>query len=81
MTNHLVDRGKHRFGKLHVAQVGRDHLQLVHDEIVAALVQRLGGHTGLHMGGDHAQHLGRQLCCLAGHGDFGRRFDWDAGPH
>ena len=52
-------------------------LQLLDDEVVAALVELVGGHPGLDEGLDHVEDAGRQPAGGAHFVLFGRRFDGD----
>ena len=75
VTHHVIHRGADGFGKTPVIDVGRNRLQLVHDEVVAALVQLLGGRTGQNEGFDHIQHAGGETAGNAHFVLFGEVFD------
>src|SRR5258708_39778950 len=47
MAYDMVHRGADGLGKASVVEVGRDRLQLVHDEVVTAFVELVGGRPGL----------------------------------
>ena len=63
------------FGKAAVVEVGGNRFELVHDEIVAALVELLGGRPGLNERLDHVQHAGGQPAGGAHFVLFGGCFD------
>ena len=58
VADDVVDRRAAGSRKALVADVGRDRLQLVDDEVVAAAIQLFGGHARLDVFTDHVQHLG-----------------------
>ena len=60
VADHVIDRGADGLREAPVVQVRRDGLELLDDEVVAALVELLGGHAGLHVGLDHVEHARRQ---------------------
>src|SRR5580658_10994232 len=44
VADHMIDRGANGLGEAAVVQVGGYRLQLVHNEVVAALVELLGAY-------------------------------------
>src|SRR5690606_33841264 len=71
VADHVVDRGAHGLGEAAVADVGRDRPLHLQDVVVADPVELLGGDPGLHVRGDHLQHLGGQAAGDAHLLDFG----------
>ena len=60
VADHVIDRGADGLRKAAVVQVRGDGFELVHDEVVAALVELLRGHPGLDERLDHVEHARRQ---------------------
>jgi len=60
MAHHMVHRGADGFRETAVIEVRGNRFQLVHDEVVAALIEFLGRRPGLDEGFDHIQDAGGQ---------------------
>ena len=77
VADDVVDRGADRARKTAVIERRRHHALLVDHEIVADVVELLGGNAGLDMRLDHAQHIGRKAAGDAHLVDFFGGFDRD----
>ena len=75
VADHVIDRGTDRLREAAVVQIGGDGLELLDDEVMAALVEFVGGGAGLDEGFDHVEHAGREAPGDAHLLLFSRRFD------
>src|SRR6202011_6059705 len=60
VANHVVYRGANSLRKAPVVEIGRDGLQFLHNVVVAALVELVGGDSRLNERFDHVEDTGRQ---------------------
>ncbi len=57
VADHVIDRGADRLREAAVIQGGRNGLLHVHDELVAAGIELVGGDAGYDVRADHVQHV------------------------
>ncbi len=60
MADHRIRGNAGCLGKAVIPDVGRNHLELLDDVLVADVVQRFGAHACLDVRRDHRKHVSRE---------------------